>query len=148
MKTSSDRVWEGQRMLWENPSGCLIPPPSQSRSSHNKMPKDLWSFSPRVESCQPFWAPFCTPYGTKLFSFILSKCPSDWFFCLKDTDFSSFCQSKTTFYLLFFIALPQSTWWRNYEAYRKARLWEMTDMCHLLRLSVWCSVAHGLGFSL
>lgn len=105
--------------------------------------------SPRVESCQPFWAPATVSdhlSGTKFFSFILSGCPIDWLFCLKHTVFFSFCSSNTTFWILFFKALPQSTWWRNYEAYRKAR--EITDVCHLWRLPAWPPVAHRLGFPL
>lgn len=107
--------------------------------------------SPRVESCQPLWPPATVcdhSSGTKLFSFIASRCPTDWIFSLKDTDFSSLCLSYTTFFLLFFMPLPQRTWWRNYEACRKAKLWEIGDVWHLSRLSAWYSVAHRLRFSL
>lgn len=107
--------------------------------------------SPIVESCQPLWPPATVcdhSSSTKFFSFILSRCPIDWLFSLKNTDFSSFCLSKTTFCLLFFMPLPQTTWWRNYKAYRKAKLWEMTDVWHLSRLSAWCFVAPRLRFSL
>lgn len=120
--------FEGHRMLWENTSGCLIPSPAQSRSSPSKMPRGLWSFSPlqqwRVGSLSGLLLQCLTTLLAQS-SFIFSKCPIDWFFCLKDTDFSTFCSSNTTFCLLFFIPLPQSTWWRNYEAYRKSQEWLM-----------------------